>query len=273
MLNRLRNLSSEALLGMELEDIAILFLLDFSDMSEPRSMLNFIRSNTAGDDYQETSQVLSEAFQFLCNEGLLANDILQGISQNIYFITRKGNQELECYQREEALHSLESNLSEDAQDNQSLADQYWQEFLEYCEDNNFSLESIDWNRNNQYCGFWIPDVSDTEIFLAAWRHPNGKLIAANVHLKLGEDDAESSFDALATFDLLKKQEIDIQEAFSEDIRWQRHPRFRTFGPVIGVYQDADLEADWQVQFEWLRKNLLMLSKIFRPRILKSMSLV
>ena len=273
MSNRLKELSSEILLDMELEDLAVLFLLDFSDMSQPDSMLNFIRSNADGDDYQEISKALSEAFQFLCNEGLLANDILQGVSRNTYFVTRKGNQELEFYQLEEDLHSLENDLSEDEQDNQSPADRYWQEFLEYCESKNFSLECVDWSRNNQYCGFCIPDVSDTEIFLAAWRPPNGERIAANIHLKESEDNAESSFDALATFDRLKEEEIDIQAAFSEDVKWQKHPRFRTFGPVVGVYQDVDSTTDWQTQFEWLRRNLLMLNRMFRPRILRIMPLV
>ena len=137
----------------------------------------------------------------------------------------------------------------------------------------FSLERIDWNRNNQYCGFCISDVSDDEIFLAAWRPPNGDRIAANVHLKMDNANAEPSFDALATFDQLKEQEIDIQAAFSEDLKWQKHPPFRTFGPVKGVYKNADSAADWVVQFEWLRRNLLMLNKMFRPRILKIMSLV
>lgn len=275
MSKRLEDLSSDVLVDMELEDLAVHFLLDFSDISKPHSILNFIKNNARGNDdtYKETSQALLETFQFLCNEGLLANDILQGISQNIYFITRKGNQALEDYRAEEVLHSLESNLSEDEQDTQSLADQYWQEFIEYCENKNFSLESVDWSRNNQYCGFCIPDVSDQEIFLAAWRRPNGSQIAANIHLRTDNDNAESSFDALATFDLLEKEATKIQEAFGEDVRWQKHPRFRTFGPVIGVYQDVDPITDWQAQFEWLRRNLLMLNKLFRPRIFKTMTFV
>ena len=273
MSNRLKELNSEDLLGMELEYLAVLFLLDFSDMSQPDSMLNFIRNNADGNDYQEISKALSEAFQFLCNEGLLANDVLQGASRYSYFITRKGNQALEYHQAEEALHSLEDDLSRDEQDDPSLADKYWREFLEYCGNNNFSMELVDWNRNNQYCGFCIPDVSDDDIFLAGWRHPNGKQIAANVHLKVDNDNAESSFDALATFDLLKEQETDIQAAFSEDIKWQKYPPFEAFGPVIGVYTNADPATDWPAQFEWLRRNLLMLNKMCRPRILKIMPLV
>ena len=110
MSNRLKELSSEDLLGMELEHLAVLFLLDFSDMSQPDSMLNFIRDNANRDDYQEISKVLLEAFQFLCNEGLLANDLLQGVSRTTYFITRKGSQEVEYYRMEEALHSPEDHL-------------------------------------------------------------------------------------------------------------------------------------------------------------------
>lgn len=272
MPNRLEALSSEELLGMELEDLAILFLLDFADMSQPRSILTFIRNNANGDNYEEISKVLIEAFQFLCNEGLLAYNILEGEFLNTYFITRKGDQEVESYRLEEELHSLEEDLPEDEQDNQSLANQYWQEFLEYCGNNNFSLEGINWNRNNQYYGFCIQDVSDDEIFIAAWRHPDGGQIATNVHLKASTGNTESSFDALATFDLLKEEKIDIQAAFSEDIKWQRYPRFKTFGPVIGIYQDVD-STDWQTQFEWLRKNLLMLNRMFRPRILKIIPLV
>ena len=275
MSNRLEQLSSEVLLSMELEDLAVLFLLDFSDMPTPRSILSFIRNHARGnnDEYKKTSEALLETFHFLCNEGLLAYDVLKGSLSNDHFITRKGNQALENYRAEEALHPLESDLSEDEQDQQSLADQYWQEFMEYCDNNNFSLESVDWSRNDQYCGFCIPDVSDQEIFLAAWRRPNGSQIATNVHLRTDNDNAKSSFDALATFDLLKESEIDIQVAFSEDVKWQKHPRFRTFGPVIGVYQDADPTTDWHTQFEWLRRNLLMLNKIFRPRILRTMPLV
>ena len=168
---------------------------------------------------------------------------------------------------------MEDDLSRDEQDDPSLADKYWQEFLEYCGNNNFSIELVDWNRNNQYCGFCIPDVSDDDIFLAGWRHPNGQRIAANFHLKVGGDNAESSFDALATFDLLKEQEIDIQAAFEEDVKWQKRPPFETFGPVVGVYQNVDPATDWTAQFEWLRRNLLMLNKMFRPRILKIMPLV
>ena len=136
MSNRLENLSSEEVLGMELEDLAVLFLLDFSDMSEPDSMLTFIRNNADGDDYQEITKALSETLQFLCNEGLLAYNILHGASTS-YFITRKGNQALEGYQEEEALHSSENDLSDDESDPQSLADEYWQEFLEHCANNNF----------------------------------------------------------------------------------------------------------------------------------------
>ena len=146
-----------------------------------------------------------------------------------------------------------NELSEDESDPQSPADEYWREFLEYCDNNNLSLVPVDWNKNNQYCGFCISDVSDDEIFLAAWRSPNGNRIAANVHFRTTNDNAEFSFDALATFDLLKEEEIDIQEAFSEDIKWQKHPHFSTFGPVIGVYTSA--------QFEWLRRKLLMLELI------------
>lgn len=80
MSNRLKTLNSEELFGMELEHLAVLFLLDFSDMSQPDSMLNFIRNNADGNDYQEISKVLLEAFQFLCNEGLLATDLLLGQS-------------------------------------------------------------------------------------------------------------------------------------------------------------------------------------------------
>ena len=177
------------------------------------------------------------------------------------------------FQLEMVLHSLENDLSEDESDLQSLADEYWREFLEHCDNNNFSLERVDWSRNDQYCGFCILDVSDDEIFLAAWRHPNGNQIAANVHLRTDNANAESSFDALATFDQLKGQEIDIQAAFSEDLRWQKHPPFRTFGPVIGVYRNANPATDWAAQFEWLQRNLLMLNKMFRPRILQIMSLV
>ena len=107
MSNRLKNLSSEELLSMELEDLAVLFLLDFSEYrSEPGPIGNFIRNNADEDDYQETTKALVETFHFLCNDGLLAYDVLQGSSMNIYFITRKGNQALEEYREEEALYHL-----------------------------------------------------------------------------------------------------------------------------------------------------------------------
>ena len=53
MSNRIEALSSEELLGMELEDLAILFLLDFADMSQPRSILTLIRNSANGDNYEE----------------------------------------------------------------------------------------------------------------------------------------------------------------------------------------------------------------------------
>ena len=108
MSNRLEKLSSEVLLDMELEDLAVLFLLDFSDIPEPRSILSFIRNNARGNDnneYKETSQALLETFQFLCNEGLLAYNELKGSHINDYFITRKGHQALEDYREEEYLEA------------------------------------------------------------------------------------------------------------------------------------------------------------------------
>ena len=103
MSDRLKTLNSEELLGMEVEHLAALFLLDYSDMSEPDSMRGFIRSNNDANenDSQEVSKALLEAFQFLCNEGLLANNILQGQPLTDYFITRKGKEAVQYHKMEE----------------------------------------------------------------------------------------------------------------------------------------------------------------------------
>ena len=83
--------------------------------------------------------------------------------------------------------------------------EYWAEFGEYCDTYGLSLVPLTWNRNTQYSGFRlsIKSVSDTDIWLAAWRKPDQTQIAVNLSLRLTDSRSEDAFDTLRTFNALE----------------------------------------------------------------------
>ena len=71
----IKDLSSKEIIDIELENLSLLFLLGFSHQDQPCSVLWFINYCRKGVDENEdykVCQALSEAFQWLCNEGLIA---------------------------------------------------------------------------------------------------------------------------------------------------------------------------------------------------------
>ena len=150
-------------------------------------------------------------------------------------------------------------------DREDMTRNYWAEFREYCDNERMSLEHLAWNRHTQYYGFRLSlrNVSDRDIWLAAWRDPQNHRIAVNLHFRLGEPDAESGFDALGIFDALKANKIDIEAALDESLTWQRDPRFNAPGPLVGVYENiTPARGDWQRQFEWIFTTLETLNRVF-----------
>ena len=173
----------------------------------------------------------------------------------------------------------EQSRSQDINDVANTDDmlgEYWAEFRKYCDNQGMLLDPVSWNRHTQYAGFRLSlrNVSERDIWLAAWRDPNHRCIAVNLHLRLGASDAEDGFDGLAIFDVLKENKEDIEEAFGESFTWQRVPNFSTPGPLVGVYENITPDRDdWENQFEWMFTTLEALNQIFRKFVLQSVNTV
>ena len=107
-------------------------------------------------------------------------------------------------------------------------------------------------------------VSDRDIWLAAWRHPNQTRIAVNLSLKLTRSRSEDDFDALGTFNALEQKKEVIEDDFGGPLEWQKEPNFPSLGPVIGVYENITPDRDdWQRQFEWIFTMLETLNQVFQ----------
>lgn len=151
-------------------------------------------------------------------------------------------------------------------DRDDILREYWAEFEEYCDTHGLSLVPLTWNRNPQYFGFRlsIKSVSDRDIWLAAWRHPNQTQIAVNLSLKMTDSRSEDAFDALRTFNALEQEKEVIEGTFGGRLKWQKEPNFPSLGPVVGVYENITPERDdWQRQFEWIFTMLETLNQVFR----------
>ena len=149
--------------------------------------------------------------------------------------------------------------------------EYWDEFKEYCDTHGLSLVPLTWGRSSQYSGFRlsIKSVSDTDIWLAAWRKPDQTQIAVNLSLRQMDSRSEDDFDALGTFNALEQEKEAIEAAFGGSLRWQREPIFPSLGPVVGVYKNITPDRDdWQRQFEWIFAMLETLNQVFRPFVRK-----
>ena len=147
--------------------------------------------------------------------------------------------------------------------------EYWSEFKEYCDNHGMSLERLTWSHHTQYLGFRLSlkNISDRDIWLAAWRNPRNNRIAVNLHFRLGESKSED------VFDLLMDDQENIEEAFGRRLTWQREPEFSAPGPLVGVYQDITPDRDdWQRQFQWMFATLEELNQTFRPFILQNVQL-
>ena len=153
----------------------------------------------------------------------------------------------------------------------SILREYWVKFREYCDDHGMPLEHVTWSQHTQYEGFRlsIRSISEREIWLAAWRDPQNRQIAVNLSLRQADSHSENAFNALEVFNTLEEEKEAIENAFSESLRWQKEPIFRSPGPVIGVYKNITPDRnDWQQQFEWMFTTLETLNSVFRPFILK-----
>lgn len=159
---------------------------------------------------------------------------------------------------------------------------YWSEFQKHCNDKGMSLIPLppEFSDDNYY-GFHIEGVPEGIFWLAAWRKTNGTEIAANLHLRLRENPTRTvlekvkNVDALDAFDTLVKQKEVIETSFGGPLKWNRHPIFPALGPLVGLYWKPDSadESDWPFQFEWMRRNLEKLGKVFRPFVRDIISLV
>ena len=84
---------------MRLEDLAELFLKELSEHEFPSFRIdNFLyqcRGNRANHDDDDGINALSEAFQYLCNEGIIMREVLRVPNTHSYRITRKGHYKVE----------------------------------------------------------------------------------------------------------------------------------------------------------------------------------
>lgn len=172
----------------------------------------------------------------------------------------------------ESEHAHRQDIQQDDDSYSKLDDtlrEYWREFKEYCENQGISLEPVTWNRHTQYFGFRLSlkNVSERDIWLAAWRDPKNRQIAVNLHFRRGESESED------IFDVLMENKEDIEEAFGESLTWQREPKFNAPGPLLGIYQNITPDRDaWQEQFEWMFTTLEKSNQTFRPFILSSLNI-
>ena len=145
---------------------------------------------------------------------------------------------------------------------------YWNEFKEYCDNQDMSLEPITWNSHPQYFGFHLnlENVSERDIWLATWQDPRNHHIAVNLHFRLGKPGSEVIFDML-----MEDKEI-IENIFGDSLRWQREPNFSSSGPLVGVYKSITPDrGDWQEQFEWMFTTLKKLDQTFCPFIIEKLN--
>lgn len=135
---------------------------------------------------------------------------------------------------------------------------FWSKFHEHLTENNSSLDPQRSSENPQYFGFRIGEVSD--IWLAAWRHPNNKYFGVNLHLK--------GPNAQLYFDKLKEQQNEIETELGAALEWKKSPSYNPSVPQVGLYKNMDSpeETDWPNQFKWLRLNLEKLGRVFQPRV-------
>lgn len=177
---------------------------------------------------------------------------------------------------------IEPRNTSSQQNDFSSSMRYWSEFQKHCNDKGMSLIPLppEFNDDNYY-GFHIEGVPEGIFWLAAWRKTNGTEIAANLHLRLRENPTRTvlekvkNVDALDAFDTLVKQKEVIETSFGGPLKWNRHPIFPALGPLVGLYWKPDSadESDWPFQFEWMRRNLEKLGKVFRPFVRDIISLV
>ena len=99
--NRITDLSEQEILDMELEDLANMFLSDFSKILNEAKGGSYQLDNFLGIISNRVSfdvrRALSEAFQWLYNNGYIMQVLNVPSSQN-YFITRAGKKRLDQHQ-------------------------------------------------------------------------------------------------------------------------------------------------------------------------------
>lgn len=155
-------------------------------------------------------------------------------------------------------------------DSNDWREQFFNKFRAHLDKNNSSLEPQGWHPDRpNYLGFNIGKERD--IWLAAYIHSTDKQqwIAANLHMK--HQCAESHFD------VLKKDESNINRKFENKLQWNRHPRHLKDKPEsknipqVGLYKHATdpmNDDDWPDQFNWLRETLEKLDSVFREELTK-----
>ncbi len=73
--------------------------------------------------------------------------------------------------------------------------------------------------------------------------------------------------ASAHFQLLKKQQVEVEEEFGETLEWNELPGSKSSRISLSKTDtNPGNETDWPNQHEWLASKLEMFDKVFRPRI-------
>ena len=71
----------------------------------------------------------------------------------------------------------------------------------------------------------------------------------------------------AHFHLLREQQAEIENEFSEPLEWEEKPKgIEKWISLSKSDTDPANETDWPNQHEWLASKLELFDKVFRPRI-------
>lgn len=153
---------------------------------------------------------------------------------------------------------------------------YWEQFENYCSER-VNLEPLppEFNKKNNYYGFYIRGVSNKVGWLAAWRRTDSRKIAAILQLNQQvmqtplRSERLRPVDALTVFRELERQQNAIEHKFGDTLTWLERPPYKSRGPVVGVWMDVRSidETDWLNQIMWMSNNLVKLHEAIHPYLL------
>lgn len=151
----------------------------------------------------------------------------------------------------EARHTEGKELSE----RQSQNIQFWTGLRDYINQNGSQFQFRSPGPGN----YLTLGVGRSGFYLNLWLGKQKREIGIRLYVK-GEN-------AIAHFQLLKEQQVEIQKEFGEPLEWDELPK-RESSRIALHKNDTDPgnETDWPNQHEWFAAKLEKFNEVFRPRI-------